>query len=110
MPHIKITYAILIATAAARVISSLWNYLLNRKLVFQSKANGAVTLVKYYALAVVILFLSAQGVSFFTHLTGWNSTVVKIPIDMLLFLISFPIQKHWVFKKEKAPRQDGLAA
>lgn len=110
VPHIKITYAILIATAAARVISSLWNYLLNRKLVFQSKANGAVTLVKYYALAVVILFLSAQGVSFFTHLTGWNSTVVKIPIDMLLFLISFPIQKHWVFKKEKAPRQDGLAA
>ena len=110
VPHIKITYAILIATAAARVISSLWNYLLNRKLVFQSKANGAVTLVKYYALAVVILFLSAQGVSFFTNLTGWNSTVVKIPIDMLLFLISFPIQKHWVFKKEKAPRQDGLAA
>ena len=51
----------------------------------------------HISLAVVILFLSAQGVSFFTHLTGWNSTVVKIPIDMLLFLISFPFLKTQCF-------------
>ncbi len=99
VPYLKITAAILVATASARIISSLWNYLVNRKIVFQSNANGAVTLVKYYLLAIVILFLSAQGVSLFTHLTGWNSTIVKIPIDMILFLISFPIQKHWVFRK-----------
>lgn len=101
VPYLKITVAILVATAAARIISSLWNYLVNRKIVFQSNANGAVTLLKYYLLAAVILFLSAQGVSLFTHLTGWNSTVVKIPIDMILFLVSFPIQKFWVFRSRK---------
>ena len=102
VPYLKITASIFIATAAARILSSLWNYLLNRRLVFQSQANGFVTLVKYYLLAVVLLFLSAQGVSGLVHLTGWNETAVKIPVDMLLFLISFPIQKHWVFRKKKS--------
>ena len=99
LPFVKISTAIFVSTAAARVISSLWNYFLNRKVVFQSRANGAVTLVKYYALAAAMLILSAGGVSLFTWLTHWNSTVIKVPIDMLLFLIGFPIQKHWVFRK-----------
>lgn len=101
VPRLQITVAILTATAAARILSSLWNYLLNRKLVFQSRANNAVTLIKYYLLAALLLFLSAEGVSLLTALTGWHSSVLKIPIDMLLFLLSFPLQKHWVFRSSR---------
>ena len=103
VPYLHMSVVILIATACARLLSSLWNYLLNRRLVFQNRESGAATFVKYYALAVVIVLLSAQGVSLVTLWTGWNGTVVKILMDMLLFLVSFSVQKHWVFKKrEKA--------
>lgn len=103
VPYLHMSVVILIATACARLLSSLWNYLLNRRLVFQNRESGAATFVKYYALAVVIVLLSAQGVSLVTLWTGWNGTIVKILMDMLLFLVSFSVQKHWVFKKrEKA--------
>ncbi|MBD5444293.1 MAG: glycosyltransferase [Lachnospiraceae bacterium] len=91
---------VVIATAAARVCSSLFNYLLNSKKVFRSKNKSS--LARYYLLCVLQFAASAGLVSLAANLlqTGnIGKTLIKAIVDTVLFLISYQIQKEWVFKK-----------
>lgn len=89
---------IFIATAGARAVSSLFNYFMNRKVVFHSKDGVGKTMLRYYTLCVCQLLCSA-GLVYLLSLTGCPNTVAKIPVDILLFLLSFRIQRLWVFRK-----------
>ena len=91
----------LAATAGARVVSSVVNFLLNRRLVFRSKSAAGRSAGRYFLLAAAQCGLSALLVYLINTLLGASNvmeTAVKIPVDMLLFLISYSIQKKWVFK------------
>lgn len=93
---------LLIATAGARLVSSLCNYLVNRGIVFRSGASAASTLPKYYLLCVCQTAASyglVYLVSALTHSAGIWDTVIKIIIDLGLFVASFQIQQRWVFKR-----------
>ncbi len=90
--------SIFISTVVARVCSSIFNYILNRQVVFQSKSDIAFSLVKYYFLCVIQLSVSAGLVYFFHHITHIDEVIVKALIDGLLFFISFQVQKRWVFR------------
>ncbi len=90
---------ILLATVGARVISSIYNYLMNKGVVFKCEGKIQTTFFKYYALCIVQMLCSAGLVGLFYRLLGLNETIVKIIVDTLLFLVSFRIQKEWVFKK-----------
>jgi len=89
---------ILISTVAARVISAMWNFLINRKVVFKAKSGLAKNAVKYAILAVCQLLLSAGLVTLLFRLTGFNETVIKILVDCILFFLSYQIQRELVFK------------
>lgn len=89
------------ATLGARVLSSLTNYAVNKHGVFKSKGSLRKTLLKYYLLCAVQLCVSAGLVYAFHNLTGLHETPVKIVVDILLFFISFQIQREWVFKRKK---------
>ncbi len=89
---------IYIATAVARILSSLFNFTVNRTVVFRSREGLGKTLVRYYTLCLCQLLCSA-GLVHLLSLTGCPSAVAKIPVDILLFLISFRIQRSWVFRK-----------
>lgn len=91
---------ILVATVAARVISSVCNYVMNRKAVFQSKASVNASLVKYYVLCICQMGVSYGLVLLFSgwlNLQGFTESLIKIVVDVMLFFISFQIQKKWVF-------------
>lgn len=90
--------AILLATAGARIVSSLFNYFVNRTVVFRSRDKVATTTVKYYLLCVAQMLLSYAGV-YLLSLTGIPAAVAKLPVDLLLFCLSFRIQRVWVFRK-----------
>lgn len=89
---------IYIATAGARIVSSLFNFALNRTVVFRSREGIGKTMIRYYILCVCQLLCSA-GLVHLLSLTGCPSAVAKIPVDILLFCISFRIQRSWVFRK-----------
>lgn len=92
---------ILMATIGARMVSSLFNYSFNRKAVFRSSSGVRRSLVRYYILCVLQLGVSYGMVYLFTSFLslGKGLTVVaKAVIDTVLFLISFQIQRRWVFK------------
>lgn len=91
---------IAIATAAARVCSSLFNYNMNRQKVFRS--GGRNSIVKYYILCVLQFAASAGLVSLVSCLFpagSFGKTLIKAVIDVLLFLLSYQIQREWVFRK-----------
>lgn len=87
---------ILLSTVAARIISSLFNYTVNKNIVFKSK-SGKNTLIKYYVLCVIQMFISAKLVEIIYTATSIKETVIKIIVDTILFCISYQIQQRWVF-------------
>lgn len=90
--------SIYIATAGARIVSSLFNFAMNRTVVFRSRDGVGKTMLRYYILCACQLLCSA-GLVHLLSLTGCPSAVAKIPVDILLFCISFRIQRTWVFRK-----------
>ncbi|GAK07092.1 bifunctional glycosyltransferase family 2/GtrA family protein [Geomicrobium sp. JCM 19038] len=90
---------IIVATVMARAVSSLFNYLLNRQVVFQSKGKVSKSLLKYYSLAVIQMVASAGGVYIIYQGVGDYEVIIKVFVDSMLFLISFLIQRLWVFRK-----------
>lgn len=93
------TNTIVMATYSARVISALFNYMLNKNKVFKSKANGTKTLIRYAMLCIIQVTLSAIAVSKLFVLFKVNETLIKIIVDVILFFLSFKIQRNWVFKE-----------
>lgn len=92
------------ASLAARIISSIINYLINAKVVFGGATNGK-TLLKYYSLAVIQITVSAVCVYLCEKIFGVTmpilSTLLKIIVDTILFFISFRVQHKWVFNNKE---------
>ena len=93
-----------VCNVMARAVSSLFNFLLNYKVVFGSTQPCGKAMLRYYFLAVPQLAVSTLLVTVFTRLLHTDSagaaTAVKIVVDGCLFVISFFIQKYWVFRKK----------
>jgi len=91
------------ATIIARLVSSFYNFNVNRKVVFGCTDDYKKTMVRYYLLCVVQMLISACLVSLIKQgLPGGDfvSTVVKGCVDTGLFFVSYQIQKRWVFKNK----------
>lgn len=90
--------AITAATVLARVLSAWVNFLLNRKMVFRSKKGAAATAGRYAVLCVAQMLASAGLVTLAAGALPAVPVVgLKIGVDLLLFLLSFQIQRRWVF-------------
>ena len=100
---------VLISTVFARIISSLTNFAINKNKVFSNKGSVIKTLLKYYALAVPQMLVSAglvYALSAIARLIGIGSndivlTLIKVVVDTVLFFASFRIQQNWVFADKK---------
>ena len=91
--------AIFVATIIARIISSFINYLINRNTVFNNNGSGMdkVTLIKYYTLVVIQMFVSATAVSTLYKAFSIYELFIKIPVEVILFLINYFVQKKFIF-------------
>lgn len=85
------------ATVSARVLSAFYNYSLNYKVVFQSESSVGTSLPRYVLLAIVQMGLSAFLVSRLYPHFGGAEVFVKVPVDVLLFFVSFAIQREFVY-------------
>lgn len=97
---------VVLSTVLARVVSSLVNFSLNRAVVFHDRSSPLRSIVKYYALAVPVMLISAFGVKGLACLLGlspqslWVS-FVKVCVDCVLFFVNFRLQKYWIFSDNK---------
>lgn len=95
---------ILVATALARIVSSLTNFTINRRKVFDDHTPLWKTFLKYYSVVIPQMFVSAglvYALSIIIHSTTGLDTVFKVLVDTFLFFISYRIQQSWVFADKK---------
>ena len=90
---------ILASTVIARVFSSVFNFWMNRKMVFKHKGSAGKTFLRYVILSVIVMLLSAGG-TWLLGQTGMSSTVAKLITDTLLYFVSYRFQAGWVFREE----------
>ena len=91
----------------ARCISSLFNFVVNKQLVFRSGVKTSKALGRYYTLAVPI-FLLQLGLTdglFWLFSVGEDQVVLKTVLYSIvmavLYLVSFSVQQRWVFADQK---------
>jgi len=88
----------LVSYALARLVSSQVNYNLNKHTVFGGR-GGESSMVKYYVLCVVQGLIGAGLVQVLPSVIPLSAAIIKIPVDIVLFMISFVIQRDYVFDK-----------
>ena len=90
---------ILLANGIARVTSSIFNYSANKKLVFKNEDSIAKTGSGYFGLALGLFILDTLLIRLFYAVFGVNLLLVKILVGILLFSLSWLIQKKFIFKE-----------
>ena len=96
------------AGVIARVISSLLNFFLNKKLVFRTNCSTGKAMLRYYALALPQMaaqVLLTQGVYALLGIsdsaTGLRTLLYAVVMTVLYF-VSYVIQQRWVFAPQKS--------
>jgi len=95
-----LTHNLLLSVAVGR-LSSLVNFALNKKFVFQSHASVKGTVWRYYALVALIAAFSYGFTYTCQRFLHWNVYGVKPVIDALLSLVSFSVQRTFVFRRKE---------
>lgn len=104
------TFAPSISLVIARVISSFVNFNTNKSFVFQSKGNYKRAMLRYYVLCVIQLAVNAALTNGLVALanraaghaiSAGLATLIQIAVMTVLFFISYPIQREWVFSEKK---------
>lgn len=90
---------IILSTILARILSSVYNYFINYKVVFCSNKEVKNTIFKYYMLCLIQMMISAFIVKAIAEISTLSLVGVKILVDCILFIFSFYIQKHFIFKR-----------
>jgi len=78
-------------------LSSLANFALNKRYVFQSGVPLPKALVRYYLLVAGVAAVSYGAIRGLTGYLGWNVFATKLVVDTVLSLASFSIQRTLVF-------------
>jgi len=99
-----------ICTVSARVASSLLNFFMNHKLVFESKVSVKKAMLRYYMLAIPQMaaqVLLTQGVYALLGIsdsaTGLRTLLYAV-VMTVLYIASYMIQQRWVFSG-KTPKK-----
>lgn len=90
---------IFISTVGARAVSSLVNFMINKKAVFRSGGRTLGQAVGYYVLVVFNMLVSSLAVNHVVKALLWNETLVKLCVDTVLFFFNFFVQRELIFKK-----------
>lgn len=88
--------SLLISVVGARILSSLANYFMNCKLVFENRSRTSI--IRYYLLVAGILAVNYALMVFVTHLMPL--AIGKILVELALYPLSFYIQRKYVFPPE----------
>lgn len=88
---------IILATTIARIISSIVNYTLNKKVVFKENHQVKTAFVRYVLLSIIQMLLSGLLVTYFVKTILPYELITKILVDCSLFFLAFFVQKRFIF-------------
>jgi glycosyltransferase involved in cell wall biosynthesis len=91
-----LTHDVLTSLIVGR-LSSLANFLLNKRYVFHSDTPMGGSLWRYYVLAIGVAAISYGSIRGLSGYLGWNVFAAKLVVDSLLSFASFAVQRTFVF-------------
>ena len=95
--------SLLLSQIFGRSGSLLFNYVLNKRAVFNAQTGAVRSLKAYLALAIFLFMASYSLIHIAVYAFNINALLAKICVESLLFLMSFGVQKSFVFKAIKHP-------
>ena len=95
---IKLTNEVITSSVISRIISSIYNFLINKNLIFNNSDNKSI--IKYYLLVIIQLAISTTITQVLNNCIKLNIVIIKILVDTFIFIINFVIQREIVFKKK----------
>ncbi len=103
-----VTDSFLVATAAttfsavtARILSSIADFKLNRATFANKTTTGKAAYLKYYTLWILQITVSTVAVNLINIYFGALQTIIKPIVDLIIAIISYKVQLHWVFKAKQ---------
>ncbi|MBQ3792280.1 MAG: bifunctional glycosyltransferase family 2/GtrA family protein [Clostridia bacterium] len=101
-PFLSAFFKELLDFLPSRLLSSILNYFLNRKLVFNDGERKKGSLIRYYILWTVQAIVTALATTALVQWVGGASGILYFLLTSLvktvIFFASYFIQKNWVFK------------
>jgi putative flippase GtrA len=108
MDEVAVTFT---AATVARVLSSLVNFYLNKRLVFHSQVSTGKSLLRYTVLAIVSWLLQTGMVMaiFSVFNIGVEQeglrTLIHAGCMCVLFVMNYVVQQRWVFTSKKIVKE-----
>lgn len=97
----KFSESILISSYIARSISSIFNYVVNKKLVFKNNVKkNFKAFIGYFVLVIINITISGTLVTKIYKYIHYNATIIKALVDGLIFIVNYFLQKHVIFKNK----------
>jgi len=104
------TKHVMLATMAARTISGVVNFVVNKSYVFDNAESGKAAREggEYFTLCLVNALLSGGVVSIAQGNPEKSIILIKVLVDIILFFFSYHIQKCYIFadRKRSLTRRD----
>jgi len=97
------TVSLTASNGIARVISASANYTINRKLVFKSENSLLKSSFQYFALAALILTGNTLLLRLLVEQIGMNRYGAKLLTEMFFFILSWLVQRFFIFRKGDVP-------
>ena len=91
----------------ARVVSSLFNFFMNKNMVFKTNVSTGKAMAKYYALALpqmaaqVLLTQGAYSLLGISDSATGIRTLIYVAVMTVLYFLSYVIQQRWVFAPDQ---------
>ena len=101
-----------VTAGLAWVVSSVCNFFMNQKLVFESKGKTLPALLRYYMVAIPNMLLQlalTHGLYQLFNIPNSASflrTAIYVAVMCVLFLVSFKLQQRWVFASKTSNKED----
>lgn len=90
---------VILSNILARIISSNYNFFINKFIVFKSDKSIVKSYISYFLLVIIMLVLNTIILNFLVNFMGINKYVAKVITEVTLFTVNWLVQKKIVFKK-----------
>ena len=89
----------------ARLIICIPNFIINRQMVFSKNEKVTNAVIKFFVLQLALMIASAEATHFLSEVVDIGEVltpiVVRVPVDFAFFVVSYFLQKFWIFKDKK---------
>jgi len=94
----NLTGSLFLGVVLARIISSTYNFTINRLIVFKSgNISAKQSAPKYFSVVIVMMFLNYCVLAFLTNILGIHGIISKLLTEISLFTASYTFQRFFVF-------------